>query len=316
MWLLLFIFILPLSLNCDKNRINEDSGTEALKSWSDLPVLYDYEYRQFSSYDRERKLDYPLAGPKNKDFNNFLAVCGDRPQIIYQEVDDQTLCDDELEGYLVARVDSMSGFVTRIWTTALAGFNEAVFKIYADNLSTPVYITQISDWEFNMDQIFKLPLAGKHSGAWTSYIPISFNNNLRVTLDNLSEVNAYYYHVDIQNIGVQTSAFKQENFNDKNLKETIALLSDYSNQEIPDEPTLTLNNFQLKSATESKIFEINQPGTIKKLSFSLKKVLLSQLKNIYIKIRWDRHRGLFQCRILFPWRRIQLCFQWNELQMV
>lgn len=283
----LFTIICFLLLCCNKNNLKEAAGLKALNSWSNLPVLHNYGYQQFSSYDRERKLDYPLAGPKNKDFNNFLAACGDRPQIIYQEIDDQKLCDNGIDGYLLAKVDNRSGFVSRIWTTSLAGFNDDVFKIYADNLSKPAYTTTISDWEFDFDQIFKLPLAGKHSGAWISYVPVSFNNSLRVLLDNLSEVNVYYYHVDIQYIDTSTSSFKPENFTDENLKKTIKLLSNYSNHEIPDEPTLILNNFQLKNETQSKIFEINQPGTIKKFSLSLKNISLSHLKNIYLKIRWD-----------------------------
>src|SRR5687768_3331882 len=71
---------------------NDDAGWAALTDWDRIPELGPGTYRQFSSHDRNPSSAFPLTAPGNKDFNNFLTVCGARPSVIMQELDGTT-CD-------------------------------------------------------------------------------------------------------------------------------------------------------------------------------------------------------------------------------
>jgi hypothetical protein len=156
---------------------------------------------------------YPPLVAGNKDFNNFLAVCGGRPALFDQAVDDSVPCDPGLQGYLIASDDSGPGFVSRILYSSgrpdlfrSSGFNtdlgDAVVRIYADDLTVPAYEGRLADWMTGSAAPFVPPLTMWTSGTLVSYVPISYQSKLRILLDNLStNLTAYYWNVDLQSSG-------------------------------------------------------------------------------------------------------------------
>ncbi|HVW27956.1 MAG TPA: DUF2961 domain-containing protein [Polyangiaceae bacterium] len=179
-----------------------DRGVAAF-SWESIPALGTERYREFTSYDRDEMSNFPLVPPGNKDFNNWLAICGDRPTINYGSVVGTAPCDANLEGYLIASDDSGPGFVSRFFFThsdfdANAPKDQEKIRIYVDDLSAPVYEGKLVDWQNGTDATFKAPLAEWTSGALVSYVPISYSSRLRILLDDLSPTAVYYYHVGLK----------------------------------------------------------------------------------------------------------------------
>jgi hypothetical protein len=67
--------------------LGDDAGWVALLDWEGIPRLDAGNYRGFSSYDRDPNSAFPLTDAGNKDYNNFLVVCGDRPALLGQTGD-------------------------------------------------------------------------------------------------------------------------------------------------------------------------------------------------------------------------------------
>jgi hypothetical protein len=189
-----------------------DAGWAALTDWSALPSLKPGRFRMTSGFQRD-DIPYLMMVAGNKDFNNFLAVCGGRPALGYQAVDDSVPCDPGLQGYLIASDDRGPGFVSRMLYSAgkpdlslpsgaNTDFGDAVVRIYADDLTVPAYEGRLADWTTGSATPFVPPLTTWTSGTLVSYLPVSYQSKLRILLDNLStDWTAYYWNVDLQSSG-------------------------------------------------------------------------------------------------------------------
>ncbi len=176
-----------------------DQGLEAL-SWESIPVLGTSVFGEFASYDRDESSTFPFVQPGNKDFNNWLAICGGRPTINYGVTLGTSSCDPGQQGYLIASTDDGPGFVSRIFYThsefdSKAPQDQEKIRIYVDDLTTPVYEGKLADWKNGTDPTFAPPLVGWTSGALLSYQPISYTSKLRILLDDLSPTAIYYYQI-------------------------------------------------------------------------------------------------------------------------
>ena len=292
---LFVVFFLALTSMCGSDDIatREDTGLKTLSAWNDVPVLHNYSYQQFSSYDRKRKSYYPALDPGNKDFNNFIAVCGKRPELIFQEIDDQSQCEEGREGYLIASTDNGPGYVSRIWLTTLnlstlAAFEDEVIRVYADDPKEPAYEGKISAWQGSINFPFVEPFAGLRSGSMVSYVPISFSSRLRIFLDNLSPLNIYYYQVDMQHADIPTVAFATENFRNEGYQAAKDLLL-MSGKNPNTGFSLILNEkpVTLPAGHVTDILHYNGKGTVELLGFTFHDVALAELQNLALMIFWD-----------------------------
>jgi hypothetical protein len=204
----------PTSVDAGAPRPSPDAGADAAStpeglvdqgfaalSWSALPALGTSRYRAYTSYDRNETSSYPFVSPGNKDFNNWLAVCGDQHAIGYGVTVGGATCDPGLQGYLIASDDSGPGYVSRFFFThsdfdASAPKDTERIRIYVDDLKTPAFDGKLSDWKSGAGAPFLAPLVGAPSGATVSYVPISYASKLRILLDDLSPSAVYYYQVD------------------------------------------------------------------------------------------------------------------------
>ncbi|MBI2058333.1 MAG: DUF2961 domain-containing protein [Nitrospirae bacterium] len=274
--------------SCGDPTSSKGPGWDALERWDALPVLGNGAYRQFSSYDRLKRTDYPVADPGNKDANNFLAVCARQETPPLTEQDDPGLCDAGLEGFLIARVSGQSGFVSRLWLTAAPFYSNETIRIYADDLTRPAYEGRPADWANRTDPIFTEPLAGPRSGAVVSYRPIPFKHDLRVYLDKLLPVGLYFYQVDTQLDLPVEDTFAAVPLAPANLARYDVLLnSPGSGTESRRAGETNSRSASLEPSEGTTVFDLKGPGTIRKLSFSLDATTLSQLRSLTLGIRWD-----------------------------
>lgn len=214
-----FSLVVTLLCGCgaeDPSRPDQDAGWQALLDWRALPVLGTARASRSSSRDRELGETYPPIDPGNKDFNNFLAVCGDRPALLLGR-DDGVPCDPGIEGYVIAAADDGPGFVSRLFLAAgapdastgqlrfRAGFDDETFRVYADDLSVPVVEGRVSALQDGTLEPFVPPLLMVGSEATVSYVPISYGSRLRIVLDGLHTDRFYYYEVDRRSAGATTA---------------------------------------------------------------------------------------------------------------
>lgn len=198
-----------------------DAGLVALADWEALPTFGSAAYQQFASH--KRRPGTSLIEPGGKDFNNFIAHSGPAQLLLLEELDGPDETGGQLDGYVLAAADDGPGYVSRMFFTRfelgdaflgrlffnnperLGRFENEVLRIYVDDLTTPAFVIPLRD----IGQVapFVSPLAGRNSAALVSYLPISFNERLRIVLDGLCPLNGYFYHVNVQQIDAPTRPF-------------------------------------------------------------------------------------------------------------
>ena len=183
-----------------------NSGPAVFTAWSALPALTSGQYRMFAGYDRNENSSYPLLDSGNKDFNNFLAVCGVDLDVALEKSDDSASCAPGLQGYVVVADDNGPGVVSRSLfavgtidplSGADVSFEDERVRVYVDDLRAPIYDGKLADWRSGAAPAFAPPLTTWTSGSLVSYVPISYKTKLRILLDNLSTTSAYYHRIDV-----------------------------------------------------------------------------------------------------------------------
>jgi hypothetical protein len=182
--------------------MGEQAGWSALQDWAGLPTFAESTSLLFSTHEREGKT-FSLIDPGNKDFNSFLAVCGDRPTLLDQQNDASVVCAPGQSGYLVS-ADDGPGYVSRILlargvsdpsSSILTNVRPTAerIRIYIDGQSTPIVDGFWSDWANAQSPPFDAPLSGWTSGGTISYLPLSYSSQLRVVVDELASSPVLYY---------------------------------------------------------------------------------------------------------------------------
>jgi D-arabinan exo alpha-(1,3)/(1,5)-arabinofuranosidase (non-reducing end) len=279
-----------------------DVGVRDMTAWDALPVVRAIRYNEFSSYDRLPNRFSCLTDPGNKDFNNFMAVCGLPGSVAFAHIDDSQPGPAGFgkRGYVIAASDDGPGYISRIWlgqfglsallTEELFNENETV-TIYVDDFCEPVYQGRIKDWETGSSAPFTEPLVGCRSGGYVSYVPISFQSRVLVLLDNLSPTSLYYYNVDIQKVYEETVPFSPANFTEEgqpgveeDLRRLFGQLGENPNEgfRAVELPLLTLPPGGL-----ADVASFDGYGTIKLLQCVFPDVTLDQLRDIDLRITWD-----------------------------
>lgn len=94
-------------------RAGAQVGWARLNDWDGLPVFEASRPRLFTSHERAAAQPFSGVDPGNKDFNSFLAVCGDRPVLFHQQVDGSVPCTEGQAASLIA-ADDGPGYVSRM----------------------------------------------------------------------------------------------------------------------------------------------------------------------------------------------------------
>lgn len=268
--------------------ISDDAGWQALLGWDAMSARHTGHYRQFSSRDRDEASAFDGIDAGNKDFDGFLAVCGARPELSRQQLDD-VACDPDLEGYLIASDDHGPGYVSRIWLTtgnwASGGrdsdWSDERIRIYADDLSVPVYEGRLADWQARTSAPFVEPLTTWNSDAITSYVPISYTSQLRIVLDELRESdNIYYYQVDLQSSG-PTQRFDRARLAQQAVNSWDALHARASD----DTPPWLDRSVIIAPGESALLLDRHEPGTIEELRFTLDDP--AALRTLRLVAAWD-----------------------------
>ncbi len=273
-----------------------DKGLEVLENWAGLPVLGDLGYYQYSSYDRMYGTDLQ-TDPGNKDCNNFIGICGDRPEVYEQEVDETGRCDPGVEGYVIASDDDGPGFVSRIWFTTApllpaSGLEVAdeVIRIYVDDFATPAYRDELADWVTGEGEFpFIEPFTGTTSGSLVSFFPISYQSRLRIVLDNLHTSKLYYYHVDVQR-GAPTLAFDARAFEPSRLEEIGAKLQGGA-REVFNSDALLDERVTLPAGRVVVALDHQGSGTIGLFEMVFEGARVEDLRQIVLEWQWDEQDG-------------------------
>lgn len=195
------------------SEAQQQAGWAALTDWAALPTFRASITQLFSTHELGEGVSYPLVDPGNKDFNSFLALCGEQPETTGQQNSTSVACGEGQSGYLVA-ADDGPGYVSRMLlvrgisspsgavTVDLRPMNERV-RVYIDGEPTPVIDSLWSELADAKLAPFNAPLTGWTSGGTISYLPISYSSRLRVFVDDLnasSTLTLYYAQVTTQRV--------------------------------------------------------------------------------------------------------------------
>lgn len=257
-----------------------------------LPVLGRTQYRLFSSYDRSEEARYPLVPAGDKDFNNFLAVCGSRPAVLFQEVVEPTPCEPGREGYLIA-ADDGPGFVARMLYAGGVINANALFsptaggerlRVFVDDRPDPAYDVALSDWVSGTAAPFSAPLTRYTSGAQISYLPIPYTSKLRVFLDGLTPAASYYYQVDVQSHGAPVAEARPSEV--PQLAPLVErLVTRVRNP--PDAASWLDETRVLEQGEAFPLLDRAGPGTLARLSLSIDGATVATLQAFQLTARWD-----------------------------
>jgi hypothetical protein len=272
------------------------AGWAALNDWAALPTFADSSARLFSTHERSA-VETPLIDPGNKDFNSFLAVCGDHPALVAQQTDSSVSCGPGQSGYLVA-ADDGPGYVSRILLARgisnpsssvlvdLRPLQERI-RIYIDGAQMPVFDGLWSDWASAQPAPFNAPLTGWSSGGTISYLPISYSHQLRVFVDGLtgsSSLTLYYVQVNTHRVKA-TRPFDLAELAAPGARAQLdALLATSSSAGA----TWLDRDVALQGAGVWSVWSRDQPGTLQRLELQLDPASASEVMNeTVLRVSWD-----------------------------
>lgn len=273
------------------------AGWEALTDWTSLPSLRATDARLFSTHERGVATNFPLIDPGNKDFNSFLAVCGDQPALVGQQNEASVSCEPGQVGYLIA-ADDGPGYVSRILLARgisnpsssvvvdVRPMNERV-RIYIDGAETPVFEGLWRDWADGRAMPFSTPLTGWTSGATVSYLPISYSSQLRVFVDDLtagSSLTLYYAHVNTHRVGA-TQSFDAAQLSSREayaeLERLMALPRSTGASWIEQDVVVP-------AASATSVWTRDQPGTLQRIELQLDAASApALLREVGVRLSWD-----------------------------
>ena len=274
---------------------HQQAGWSALMSWASLPTFSSTTTQLFSTHERGEGTSYPLVDPGNKDFNSFLAQCGEHPELVGQQVDGSVECGPGQRGYMIA-ADDGPGYVSRILLgrgisspsssvlVDLRPVNERI-RIYIDDQAAPVFDGLWSEWADAGAAPYDGPLTGWTSGATVSYLPISYSSRLRVFVDDLmrsSSLTLYYLQVTTHRV-TATEPFDAEELNaaraevDQLLAAPRDLGASWFDQDVT-----------LEGAGAWTVWTHEQPGTLQAIEVQLEAAAAKEILNeTSLRLSWD-----------------------------
>lgn len=279
-----------------------DAGLAAMTDWAALPTFQDWRYRQFSSHNRTPGRS--VFEPGGKDFNNFITRSA-RPQFLFLEQLDGPDPDEEsLDGYVLASLDDGPGFVSRLFFTRFEGhkvlggtasvlaagdlgqFGHEVLRVYADDLTTPALVIPLDD--LGVTAPFEHPFAGPGRNAVLSYLPLGYNERLRVVLSGLCPLNGYYYHVGVQQTGTPTRRATPRLNEDPDYATTATLLRSFGDNPVPG-GTAPLDDVlvTLPAGETTLLMTDSSSGVITMLRLAFDAISSAELRALQLQVTYD-----------------------------
>jgi hypothetical protein len=272
-----------------------DASPAELTAWGALPVLVRGQYRTFTSHDRDDASIYPLLDPGNKDFNNFMAVCGVNLPIALQKTDESASCAPSLEGFVIASDDNGPGIVSRSLFAVgtvdpLSGadvtFDEERVRIYVDDLTAPVYDGRLSDWRSGTAPPFVPSLTTWTSGSLVSYVPIGYKSKLRVLIDNLSLTSAYYYRIELLSGAEPAADFAFRGPATADVGRTVEGFREQA-RGVQGKTTWANQSFDVPGSGAVQLLDASGPGTLDLIRLTLDTADPADLRALFLRIAWD-----------------------------
>ncbi|HET8933584.1 MAG TPA: DUF2961 domain-containing protein [Polyangiales bacterium] len=259
---------------------NQAAARANLFDWLSLPVAQHRSYVQHSTRDREKEA-FPQFDPKNKDFNNFEAVCGTGQPMVNLQSDDGAPCDPGSSGDMLAADDSGPGFVSRIWFAwGGAGFVSERIRVFADDLPTPIYEAPLSSWRNGVVEPFVEPLTMWTSNAIASYVPIAYERKVRVLIDGLAPGALYYNQTNLQRgQDVGRGVITQVTSDFDRLEEQVSSAA--------ESERLVEKSFALAPRQSATVFERAGRGVITQLRFTLAAQVPVDLRGLNLRMQWE-----------------------------
>lgn len=272
------------------------AGWAALTDWAALPTFTESSARLFSTHERGAGESFPLIDPGNKDFNSFLAVCGEQPSLIMQQNEASVSCGPGELGYLIA-ADDGPGYVSRILLARgisnpsssvlvdLRPMDERI-RIYIDGAQQPAFDGLWSDWIAGRDPAWSAPLTGWTSGATISYLPISYSRQLRVFVDELtaSSLTLYYAHVTTHRVP-STQPFDAAQLASAEARAELEALLARSRSA---GASWLDSEIALPGVGAMTVWSREQPGTLARIELQLEaESAAAVMKETSLRVRWD-----------------------------
>jgi hypothetical protein len=248
-----------------------------------LPVLDGTRYTGWSSFERG-STGLAVFAHSNKDFNNFVEVCGAEPSLEFQHVDRAGPCAEPERGYLIAEDVSGPGVISRMYFTAgplappsTATFREEVVRIFVDDQL--LYEGKLASWRGG-DGLIAPPLARYTSGAMVSYVPVAYQKRLRVLLDELRPDTMYYYQIDAHTQLARPAASR----------ETLAFLASNPGQ-LPggalQRERYVEKEFPIPPGQGADVLRLSEAGVLQLLSFGWISADQSAGNDVHVQLFWD-----------------------------
>jgi hypothetical protein len=275
--------------------MSDQAGWAALLDWAGLPTFAELPTQLFSTHERGEGEMFSLVDPGNKDFNSFLASCGELPTLIDQQNDGSISCQPGETGYLIA-ADDGPGYVSRILLSrGVSDPSSSVLvnvrptderiRIYLDGAAMPVFDGTWLEWAGSRSVPFDAPLTGWTSGGTASYLPISYSSRLRVFVDKLAPSPALHYtQVDARRVK-ETKSFDASALASEDAHVALAALLARAQGEGDSwyDGQVTLDgNAAMTPWTRDRA------GTIQRLELTLQRASATEiLKQTSLRLSWD-----------------------------
>jgi hypothetical protein len=249
---ILLLFFTNCSSLKAQTTIGPDTLLNQLTDLSTLPVLDSSVSSLQSSYDR-------TGG--NADFGNFVSISN---------------------GIAVLADLKGPGAIVRMWSANPQGTT----KIYIDDNPVPVLSAQFTSLFDNSSPPFVDPIAGRCSGGFYSYLPITYSKHCVVTTD----AAGYYYQINFlsypPDTAVRPFSIPLAASDSATLTNVLTL---WSNTKIPVDLPGIGKTRAIRRLSTMPLGEYEGPGTITRICLSLPGVRDGELRNLILRGYFDGH---------------------------
>ncbi|RYY26222.1 MAG: DUF2961 domain-containing protein [Chitinophagaceae bacterium] len=191
------------------------------------------------------------------------------------------------DGSLVIFEAAGKGVIERIWTPTPT---DDTLDFYFDGASSPSYSIMFNDLFSGKVSPFLEPVVGKRVGGWYSYLPIPYNNGIKIVFRGKKML----FH-QIQNRSysgnVQVATFKPQ-LSDAALSVMKQIQSDWSAKPTPrrhqaDKVNVESKNMTLQPGGTVTLAKIQTGGRIVHLGFTPGDVFAGMENAVDLRITWD-----------------------------
>lgn len=164
------------------------------------------------------------------------------------------------------------GVITRIWGTNLAGDDH--IKIYFDGETNPRINMTVTDFFSGTNPPFRSPLVANNevsSGGWVSYLPLAFNDSVRVAIAKRAGLEVYI-HVGYQLYSPDTTVTTWTS-SESGSQDSTSVRNKWNNVGIDPKSdagnTTVSNTINLSSGTSQDLLDINGPKSISSIKIKV-----------------------------------------------